>query len=112
MQHLEVDEAPEQHAEREEHQHALAYAVLAFAAQGLHRRILWFAVWKQALHILVLLLAIQALMLVARLAAGGTFPGWSFFSGGFIAAAFWPIASHVLLAPQRRPELVDENRPI
>ena len=93
-------------------QHALAYAVLAFAAQGLHRRILWFPVWKQALHILVLLLAVQALMLVARLAAGGTFPGWSFFTGSLIAAALWPVATYVLLAPQRRPELVDENRPI
>ena len=93
-------------------QHALAYAVLAFAAQGLHRRILWFAVWKQALHILVLLLAVQALMLVARLAAGGTFPGWSFFSSSLIAAALWPVVTYVLLAPQRRPELVDQNRPI
>lgn len=93
-------------------QHALAYAVLAFGCQWIHRRILWFPIWQQALHVLVLLLVSQALMLVARMAAGGTFPGWSFFSGSFIAAALWPVATHVLLAPQRRPEHVDENRPI
>jgi rod shape-determining protein MreD len=93
-------------------QHALAYSVLAFAAQGLHRRILGFPVWQQALHLLMLLLASQALMLVVRLVAGGTFPGWWFFAGSFIAAALWPAVTHVLLAPQRRPEIVDENRPI
>jgi rod shape-determining protein MreD len=93
-------------------QHALAYAVIAFGAQWLHRRILWFPIWKQALHVLVLLLVSQALMLAARMAAGGTFPGWTFFAGSFIAAALWPVATYVLLAPQRRPEIVDENRPI
>ncbi|MCG6877056.1 MAG: rod shape-determining protein MreD [Betaproteobacteria bacterium] len=93
-------------------QHALAYAVVAFGAQWLHRRILWFPIWQQALHVLALLLVSQGLMLVARMAAGGTFPGWSFFSGSFIAAALWPVATYVLLAPQRRPEIVDENRPI
>jgi rod shape-determining protein MreD len=93
-------------------QHAFAYSVLAFAAQALHRRILWFPLWQQALHVLVLLVASQALMLVVRLVAGGTWPGGWFFVGSVIAAALWPVASHVLLAPQRRPEIVDENRPI
>jgi rod shape-determining protein MreD len=93
-------------------EHALAYAVVAFGAQWLHRRILWFPIWQQALHVLALLLVSHALMLVVRMAAGGTFPGWSFFAGSFIAAALWPVATYVLLAPQRRPEIVDENRPI
>ena len=35
-------------------QHAFAYAVLAFAAISLHRRILWFSLWRQAAHVLVL----------------------------------------------------------
>ncbi|MCC6610835.1 MAG: rod shape-determining protein MreD [Burkholderiales bacterium] len=93
-------------------QHAFAYAILAFGAQTLHRRILWFPLWPQTLHVLVLLLATQALMVAVRLLAGGTFPGWSFFAGSVIAAALWPAATHALLAPQRRPETVDENRPI
>jgi rod shape-determining protein MreD len=93
-------------------QHAFAYAFLAFAAVSLHRRILWFSLWRQAAHVLVLLLASQFLMLAVRLVAGGVFPGLTYFAGSFIAAALWPIASFLLLLPQRRPGSVDENRPI
>src|SRR5437773_978555 len=38
-------------------QHAFAYAFLAFGAISLYRRILWFSLWQQAAHVLVLLLA-------------------------------------------------------
>ncbi|MGC2518906.1 MAG: rod shape-determining protein MreD [Burkholderiales bacterium] len=93
-------------------QHAFAYAVLAFAAITLHRRILWFPPWQQAAHILVLLLAIQLLMLATGLIAGSAFPGFAYFVGSLIAAALWPAATFVLLLPQRRPEDVDANRPI
>lgn len=93
-------------------QHALAYAVLAFAAIGLHRRILWFSSWQQAAHVLLLLLASQLLMVGVRMTAGGSFPGFAYFAGSLIAAALWPTATFLLLFPQRRPESVDENRPI
>ncbi|HSD54454.1 MAG TPA: rod shape-determining protein MreD [Burkholderiales bacterium] len=93
-------------------QHALAYAALAYAAQGLHRRILGFSPWRQALHVLVLLLGSQLIMLAVRMVAGGTFPGVSFFVGSVICAMLWPLASFILLAPQRRAEEVDETRPI
>jgi rod shape-determining protein MreD len=93
-------------------QHAFAYAVLAFAAITLHRRILWFSPWQQAAHVLVLLLACQALMLAVRMVAGGMFPGPMYFAGSLTAAALWPTASFLLLLPQRRPESVDENRPL
>jgi rod shape-determining protein MreD len=93
-------------------QHALAYAALAYTAQGLHRRILSFPPWPQALHVLVLLLASQLIMLAVRLLAGGTFPGASYFFGSLVSAALWPLATFILLAPQRRPEEVDETRPI
>jgi rod shape-determining protein MreD len=93
-------------------QHAFAYAFLAFAAISLHRRILWFSLWRQAAHVLVLLLASQLLMLAVRMVAGGAFPGPAYFAGSFIAAALWPSATFLLLLPQRRPDSVDENRPI
>ena len=93
-------------------QHAFAYASLAFAAISLHRRILWFSLWRQAAHVLVLLLASQLLMLAVRLVAGGAFPGLTYFAGCFIAAALWPTATFLLLLPQRRPASVDQNRPI
>ncbi len=93
-------------------QHAFAYAFLAFGAITLHRRILWFSLWQQAAHVLVLLLATQGLMLAVRLVSGGVFPGLLYFAGSLIAAALWPVVSFLLLLPQRRPDSVDENRPI
>jgi len=93
-------------------QHALGYSVLAFLAFALHRRILWFPPWQQALHILLLLLSTQLLTLVIRIAAGAGFPGWTYFAGSFICAALWPLLSFLLLLPQQRPETIDENRPI
>jgi rod shape-determining protein MreD len=93
-------------------QHAFAYAFLAFGAIALHRRILWFSLWQQAAHILLLLLATQALMVGVRMVAGGPFPGFLYFTGSLIGAALWPAATFVLLLPQRRPESVDENRPL
>jgi len=93
-------------------QHAFGYAFLAFGAITLHRRILWFSLWRQAAHVLLLLLACQALMLAVGMIAGGAFPGVGYFAGSLVAAALWPTASFVLLLPQRRPESVDENRPI
>ena len=93
-------------------QHAFAYAFLAFGAITLHRRILWFSLWQQAAHVLILLLASDALMLGVRLVAGATFPGPMYFAGSLVAAALWPTTSFLLLLPQRRPESVDENRPL
>jgi rod shape-determining protein MreD len=89
-------------------QHALGYSVLAFLAFAVHRRILWFPPWQQALHLLLLLLATELLMLVVRIAAGALFPGWSFFAGCFISAALWPTLSFLLLLPQRQAETADE----
>jgi len=93
-------------------QHAFAYSILAFAALGLHRRILWFSPWQQAAHVLLLLLACQVLALGVRMIAGGAFPGYAYFAGSLVAAALWPAVTFVLLLPQRRPESVDRNRPI
>jgi len=91
-------------------QHALGYSVLAFLAFAVHRRILWFPPWQQALHLLLLLLSTQLLTLVIRIAAGGNFPGWTFFAGSFLCAALWPALSYLLLLPQQQAEATDENR--
>jgi len=93
-------------------QHAFAYCIMAFAGNALSRRLLWFPVWPQALQVLLLLVGTQLLMLGVRMAAGSAFPGMLYFAGSFIAALLWPLATLLLLAPQRRPETVDENRPL
>src|SRR5438874_5216600 len=93
-------------------QHAFAYAILAFGAIALHRRILWFPPWQQAAHVLILMLASHLLMLLVRMAAGGPYPGLAYFVGPVVAAALWPVATYVLLMPQRRRRDSDEARSI
>lgn len=55
-------------------QHSLAYVVLAFTAATLSRRILWFPLAQQAIHVLPMLLATQLIMVIARMVAGAEFP--------------------------------------
>lgn len=93
-------------------EHALAYTLLSYGAISLHRRILWFPLGAQALYVGPLLLLAQFASLAVRLWVGGSFPGWSYLLESVIGAALWPLASYVLLAPQRRPIERDETRPI
>ncbi|MHB8785264.1 MAG: rod shape-determining protein MreD [Thauera sp.] len=93
-------------------QHALAYVVLAYLANSLARRVLWFPAWQQALHVLPLLLLAQVLMVAVRLLAGAEFPGWSYFLSSFSSALLWMPLSFVLLLPQLQPVERDDNRPI
>lgn len=93
-------------------QHALAYSLLAFCAVTLSRRILWFPLWGQALHVAALLLLAQGIATLVRLAAGADFPGWALAIGPLGGAVLWPLVSMLLLAPQRRPIEVDDTRPI
>jgi len=85
-------------------EHALAYSLAAFVSIWLSRRILWFGPMLQSLHVALILLMAQAAQLVVRLSAGDGFPGWALFVGPLVGAALWPMASWLLLRPQRRRE--------
>jgi rod shape-determining protein MreD len=93
-------------------QHPLAYVALAFSANALSRRILWFPLQQQALHVLALLLATQIVMLVARLMGGGDYPGLFYLTSSFVAAALWHPLTYLLLLPQYRATERDDTRPI
>ena len=93
-------------------QHALAYTLLSYGAIAIHRRVLWFNLVTQALHVLPLFALAQLVTLLVRLAAGGMFPGWAIWLAPLAQAALWPLASLLLLAPQRRPPDPDQNRPL
>lgn len=93
-------------------QHALAYVLVAYGASRLSRRILWFSLPQQALHILPLLLLMQLVILIVRLIAGAEFPGWSYFLSSVTAALLWTPLTFLLLLPQYQPVDKDENRPI
>lgn len=93
-------------------QHALAYVLAAYAATWLARRILWFPIGQQALHVLPILLLVQCVQFVVRVVPGVESPGLSYFVGPFIAFLLWLPLTVLLLLPQHQPVERDENRPI
>ena len=93
-------------------QHALAYVLVAYGATTLSRRVLWFPLLQQALHVLPLLLLAQLVQLCVRAMPGLAFPGWSYFAGPFVGAALWLPLTFLLLLPQHQPVDRDANRPI
>jgi rod shape-determining protein MreD len=93
-------------------QHALAYTLLSFFAITIHRRLLWFGLPQQALQILPLFVAAHAVSLIVRMLVGGMLPGWELLLAPVFESLLWPVASWVLLAPQRRPPDPDQNRPL
>lgn len=93
-------------------ENALAYTLLSYFAIMIHRRVLWFPLRTQALHVLPLMLLAQAVQLVVQLLVTGKSPTWFYFSESLVSALLWPVVSLLLLAPQRRAVNRDENRPI
>ena len=93
-------------------QHALAYTLLSFFAITIHRRLLWFTVPSQAVQILPLFFAAHAVSLLVRMVSGGMFPGWQMLLAPVFEALLWPVATWLLLAPQRRAPDPDQNRPL
>jgi rod shape-determining protein MreD len=93
-------------------ENALAYTLLSYLAIMIHRRILWFPILSQAIHVFPLLLLTQAIQAVVRYAVSGKFPGWVHFVDSVVAIVLWPLITWLLLAPQRRAVDRDHNRPI
>ena len=93
-------------------QHALAYTLLSYFAVTIHRRLLWFPVLSQAMQILPLFVAAHAVSFIVRMLAGGMLPGWELMLAPVFEAVLWPVATLLLLAPQRRPPDPDQNRPL
>lgn len=92
-------------------QHALAYSVLLFGTGRVHRRVLWFRPLEQSLQMIGLFFVAHAVHLLAGLLSGGVFPGLSVLLSPLFEALLWPLASWLLLAPQRRSLDNNENRP-
>lgn len=93
-------------------QHALAYTLLSFMALIVHRRLVWYSVFSQAVQIFPLFAIAHATELFVRTISGGVFPGYAIAIAPVIEAAMWPIVSAVLFAPQRRAPDRDVHRPL
>jgi rod shape-determining protein MreD len=93
-------------------ENALAYTLLSYLAIMIHRRVLWFPLGTQAMHVFPLLLLTQAIQVMVRFFVTGRFPGALVFIESVIAVALWPVITWLLLAPQRRAVDKDHTRPI
>ena len=93
-------------------QHALSYTTLGYFAIAIHRRLLWYPVASQALQVLPLFALSHVIELAIRMIGGGVFPGWNLLVSPVIETLLWPLASVLLLAPQRRTPEPDANRPL
>lgn len=93
-------------------ENALSYTLLSYFAIMIHRRVLWFKVSTQTLHVLPLLFLMQIVQLVIRMMVSGDFPGVLYFLESLVTAALWPVVTWILLAPQRRAVNRDDTRPI
>src|SRR5947209_18905279 len=82
-------------------QHALAYAVLAYAAEYFRRRVLRFPLWQQAAQVAVLLLLCAGLVLLVRVVGGAPIPRWTYAVGPLVGALLWPVVTILLQWPQR-----------
>ena len=82
-------------------QHALAYAVLAYAADYFRRRVLRFPLWQQAAQVFILLLLCAGLVALVRVVGGAPLPHWPYLASPAVAAVLWPLVSVLLQAPQQ-----------
>jgi rod shape-determining protein MreD len=90
----------------------MAYTLLSYVAVSIHRRLLWFGVLEQALQILPVFIGMHLVSLAIRMLAGDSFPGWPLVLAPAFEAMLWPLATWLLLAPQRRAPNPDQNRPL
>jgi rod shape-determining protein MreD len=82
-------------------QHALAYAVLAYAADYFRRRVLRFPLWQQAVQVAALLALCAGLVLLVRVVGGAPLPRLTYAAPPFVGALLWPLLSVLLQYPQR-----------
>jgi len=73
------------------------------------KRLSWFSPLAQAVHILPLFLATQAIVFIIRSMAVRAWPGWSWFLGSLLAALLWPLWTWILLIPQRKSKNDDTS---
>jgi rod shape-determining protein MreD len=82
-------------------QHALAYALLAYAAEYFRRRVLRFPLWQQAVQVAVLLGLCAGLVLLVRMVGGAPLPRWTYAVPPLVGALLWPAITLLLQWPQR-----------
>lgn len=93
-------------------QNALSYLLLSYMALSVNRRLVGFGALQQALQVLPMFVLAAAVEWLSRLIALDGWPQWPQLLAPLLQAALWPVASVLLLAPQRRAHDPDDIRPL
>lgn len=93
-------------------QNALSYVLLSYMALSVNRRLVGFGPLQQALQMLPMFLLAAAVEWLSRLLALDGWPQWPQLLAPLLQAALWPVASVLLLAPQRGAHDHDDIRPL
>jgi rod shape-determining protein MreD len=78
-------------------QHALAYSLLSYGAIALHRRLLWYSIWGQALQLLPLFLLASVAVSLIHLFLSGLTPSWTYFLSPVLTALLWTPLTTIML---------------
>ena len=93
-------------------QNALSYLLLSYMALSVNRRLVGFGALQQALQVLPMFVLAAAVEWLSRLIALDGWPQWPQLLAPLLQSALWPVASVLLLAPQRRAHDPDDIRPL
>ena len=87
---------------------------MAYIAISWHRRIIALTVLTQALHLVPIFLLVSLFPVLAHWLLSGEVYWWALTGAvqAVIEALLWPLATRILLSPQRRATDVDHNRPL
>lgn len=88
--------------------HALSYCVIAFLVLMLRRRLDYFTVKGQALHLAPIFPLQEALVLVVGIGYGYTQTDWRYLAAGLVTAILWIPACFVLDRLSGRPTRLDK----
>jgi len=88
-------------------EHALAYTLTAYGGLRLHRRLVRFNVWGQAVHMLPVFVAAHLLATALHAWMFGAWPGWNGLAAISVTAVLWPLVGWLLQLPQRAHDVDD-----
>lgn len=88
---------------------ALNYALVAYAANVLHRRLLRFDLPFQALHMLPVLMVAKLIAVLVCSWLAGFWPGWDWVLSAALTALLWPIVGWLLRFPQHKLDDVEAS---
>jgi rod shape-determining protein MreD len=94
--------------------HAFSYSLVSYLAIAWHNRITALTSFSQILNVFPIFLLVSLFPVLVNWALSEQIHWWGLTAivQAMIEAMLWPLATNLLLFPQRRPIDVDPNRPL